>query len=60
VFTKEFLTRLTAVWASYPHLRFGQLLDNILTVEGKDLFYVDDEELIEMAEKWARNEGRPA
>lgn len=53
---REFMNRLLAVWSTYPHLRFGQLLDNIVTVEGGDLFYLTEEQLIEKAEKWVRIE----
>jgi len=48
----QVVNRLVAVWAAFPHLRFGQLLDNVMTMEGGDLFYVEDEELVLKCEKW--------
>lgn len=51
----EFGNRLKVVVMSTPHLRFGQLVDNALTEQGRslsDLFYLTDKELIEILEEY--------
>lgn len=50
-----FCDRLAKAWQQYPDLRFGQFLSNILTMYGKDPFYVEDEEMIEIIEKYSKS-----
>ena len=49
----EFQQRLFAAWACFPQFRFGQFLENVLAVE--DAFYLEDEEIVVLAEKYARD-----
>jgi len=51
------LEDLERLWKKYPDLRLGQLLENAkygLTgeVEMRDLFYLEDEELISILIQW--------
>lgn len=43
------LDRLKTLWKKYPDLRLGQLILNVL--QAPVLYYVEDEELIEILEK---------
>ena len=44
----KILSEVEKVWNKYPDLRLGQLLSNVASVFEKDLFYIEDEELIKM------------
>lgn len=39
------------LWYRYPDLRLGQLLTNVVP-QGKDLFYVEEDELMEYIEAY--------
>lgn len=39
------------LWYQYPDLRLGQLLENVIP-EGKDLFYVEEEDLVQYIEDY--------
>lgn len=48
-----FLLRMFDLWRAYPELRFGQLLACVnIEFYGKDLFCIEDEELILELEKF--------
>lgn len=49
----DILTRLGELRDRVPSQRLGQLIDNALP-RGKDLYYVEDEELIRIVEKFIR------
>lgn len=49
------LDRIARVWESHPDLRLGQIITGVTSYrasapQGKDLFYIEDEELIELIE----------
>jgi len=44
------IQRLLVAWISLPELRLGQLIDNSISTD-KDLFFLEDKELIELVEK---------
>ena len=47
----KFLAELQTVWAKYPDLRFGQLLEDCLILAGHDLnsmYNLEDDEFIEI------------
>ena len=44
--------RLADAWMKLPDLRLGQLL--VDSLGGKDPFYIDDEDLIRMLERFVR------
>ena len=50
-----FCDRLAKAWQQFPDLRFGQFILNIFYEDGRDLFYTEDDEMIEIIEKWAKN-----
>lgn len=45
-----FCTELAELWSNWPDLRFGQIMYNIAKYvqfeHGKDIFYMEDEELM--------------
>lgn len=41
------LENIEAIWAKHPDLRLGQLLSCAIP-EGKDIFYVEDDELLKL------------
>ena len=49
---KPFCDEFAELWSKYPDLRFGQIMSNIakyVQIEcGKDLFYMEEEELMEV------------
>lgn len=46
---------LRQAWFQYPDLRLGQLLMNV-TPNGKDLFYLEDEEIVELLKEYTAKE----
>lgn len=47
--------RILAAWQDAPNLRLGQLLVNATSSESaRDIFYVEDEKLVEFVEKFVR------
>ena len=47
------LDRLKILWKKHPDLRLGQLILNVL--QDPALYYVEDEELVELLEKFYSN-----
>lgn len=47
------LDRLKTLWKKHPDLRLGQLILNVL--QDPALYYVEDEELVELLEKFYNN-----
>lgn len=39
-------------WVKYPDLRLGQIISNVMHGCGTDLFYIEDEELLEKIKKY--------
>jgi hypothetical protein len=56
-----FCRRLAACWKKVPDWRFGQLMSNILGEyvykTKKDIFFLEDEELISFFEEYFNQEG---
>lgn len=50
---RHLLSVLERKWRQYPHLRFGQLLNNIVAEES--LFYMSDENLLKHIEEYNLN-----
>ena len=46
---------LEKIWKKYPDLRLGQLLENAVK---KNLYYMEDEKLMEELEKFYKNKNR--
>lgn len=49
---KPFLERLEKVWELVPDWRFGQLMVNVFGSMKRDPFFPEDEEMIEIIEKY--------
>jgi hypothetical protein len=48
----EFLGRIRRLWETYPDLRFGQLLLNVINADNiTSFYYMEDNKLIEILEK---------
>jgi hypothetical protein len=45
---EEVINKLLEQWKKAPSLRFAQLIDNAVYQSGKDLFYVEDYELVDI------------
>lgn len=43
----KFCEELAAQWHKVPDWRFGQLIDNILFGTEKDIFFIEDDEMLE-------------
>lgn len=50
--------RLLKAWKECRHQRLGQLIDNALFVSGAraDSYYIEDDRLVEVVEKFVRDE----
>ena len=46
-----FCDRLKKVWKENPDQRFFQLINNIMSRYGSDMYYIEDDEAINMIEK---------
>ena len=54
---------LSTIWAKYPELRLGQLIENAAgqQIDEPDIFYMDDAELFKglvSLDKWLSKSGR--
>lgn len=53
-----FCVEVATLWSNYPDLRFGQMMSNISKYcqreLGKDIFYMEEEELIEVIREQLR------
>ena len=47
-----FLERLGKVWKEFPDWRFGQLMVNISRSMNQDMFFLEDDEMIEFIENY--------
>ena len=59
---EPFCNEFAELWKNYPYLRFGQIMCNIekycqITL-GKDMFYMEDDELMEVIRHQLRNNNR--
>lgn len=51
----DFCNKLAQIWHEVPDWRFGQFMINMITkaeYDGDDVFYMEDEELLKMMEKY--------
>lgn len=51
---RQSINSLLEAWQSIPSQRLGQLLSNVVALHHKDLFYIEDKDLIEMVESFIR------
>ena len=52
----EVLAALKENWEKVPDWRLGQLLCNLQSAAGNDLFYVEDDEFVELLEEYFNGE----
>lgn len=54
----KFCIRLRAAWGQVPYMRFGQFISNVFSYsqqrEGKDAFYLNEDEFMEMVNKFLK------
>jgi hypothetical protein len=43
---KEIIKQIELVWIENKHLRLGQMLENVKLKKGKDLFFLEDKDLV--------------
>jgi hypothetical protein len=43
----DFMDKIIHLWIKVPELRLGQLLSNVLQNCGQEMYYIEDDELIE-------------
>ena len=51
------LKRIGEVWKRFPDWRFGQLMSNFESWYGKDIFFPEDEEFVELLGEFATEMG---
>jgi len=51
------MRRILEVWKCMPELRFGQMLSNVIALNGKELFYIEDTDLAEKSEEFVSKLG---
>lgn len=53
----QFCNQLSTAWARVPDWRFGQFMWNIISYcqsKGKDAFFLEEDEMMEMIEKYMK------
>ncbi len=48
------MEKVLSYWAQYPNLRLGQLIQNAVDVRGANVFYVEDEKLVELLKAFSQ------
>ena len=48
---KELLLALEEYWEKVPHMRFGQIIENISQLVGKDPFFIEDYDIVKEIER---------
>lgn len=51
---RPFCERLIKAWQAAPDLSFGQLMENVFRSNGRDPFYIEDDEMIEQIESFVK------
>lgn len=46
------LEEINEVWKRYPDLRFTQLIVNVMSAKGSDLYYMEDERFIKILKEF--------
>ena len=52
---KEILNKLFKIWNKVPHWRLGQLLANYMLEKYKDIFFIEDYDLINDLDEYIRS-----
>ena len=48
----KILQEINEVWKKYPDLRFTQLIVNVMSAKGSDLYYMEDERFIKILKEF--------
>lgn len=48
----KILQEISEVWKRYPDLRFTQLIVNVMSARGSDLYYMEDERFIKILKEF--------
>lgn len=48
----KILQEISEVWKRYPDLRFTQLIVNVMSARGSDLYYMEDEKFIKILKEF--------
>ena len=48
----DFLKKFGEYWKKVPDWRFGQLICNLQSCEGRDLFFCEEDQFLELMEKY--------
>lgn len=48
----KILQEINEVWKRYPDLRFTQLIVNVMSAKGSDLYYMEDERFIKILKEF--------
>lgn len=48
----KILQEINKVWKRYPDLRFTQLIVNVMSARGSDLYYMEDEKFIKILKEF--------
>lgn len=51
---KPFCDELASLWSKRPDLRFGQIVSNVARLTPRDIFYMEEDELIELIRELLR------
>ena len=51
---RAIMEKVLSYWAQYPNLRLGQLIQNAADVRGANVFYVEDEKLVELLKAFSQ------
>jgi len=54
------MEKILAVWEKFPSQRLGQMLVNASWTSPKDIFYMTDEELVQLLVEYANKHSTPA
>ncbi len=46
------LAEIGEVWKDYPDLRFTQLIVNVMSAKGSDLYYMEDERFVKVLKEY--------
>lgn len=48
----EIILALMELWIKYPDQRLGQLMDNVTSTSGREMYYIEDDETLAQIKAW--------
>lgn len=49
---KPFLEKLEQIWNKFPDMRFGQFIENVSHLKKQELYFLEEEQLLELFENF--------